>query len=108
MSGLWDRLAVRGEGANPLSAHTVKAVIYLVGRGLFTDAQARTKLDATLRTPLTAPEIADFTAILAVLAGQPSAAAKLDYLERIDALSICAEKGLITTEATWRSELGIA
>ena len=108
MSGLWNRLADRGEMDDPLSAHTLKAVIYLVARGIFTGAQARAKLETRLRTQLTAAEVQDLLAILAVLQGQASAAAKLDYLERVHALAICAETGLMVSEATWRSELGIA
>lgn len=106
MSGLWNRLTDRGEMDDPLGGRAVKAIVYLVGRGLFTGAQARGKLDSTLRVPLTAAEIADLTALLGVLAAQPNATAKLDYLERVDALSICAERKLVT-EAQWRSELGI-
>lgn len=108
MSGLWNRLADRGETGDPLSAHMLRAVVYLVARNVFTPAQARTKLESRLHVALTAAEAQDLSNILTVFQGLGTAAAKLDYLERIHALAICVETGLLTSEATWRSELGIA
>ena len=60
-----------------------------------------------LKTPLDVQSQTDLTNVVTnALAG--SATAKLDYLERWDAVNIAAESGLLTNEATYRSELGIA
>lgn len=107
MAGLWNSIADRSEGADPLSAHLVKAAIYLAARGLFTAVQVRDALNARLRVPLTAAEETDLSAILTA-AQQGTATARLDYLERIDALNIAAEMGVLTSESVWRAQLGIS
>lgn len=106
MSGLYDRIAMRGEGAAPISAHLLKAAMYLAVRGVFTTQQIVTALNAKLSTPLSGADTADLAAIYAQ-ANTGTATAKLDYLERFDALNIAVEMGVLTSEAVWRAQLGI-
>ena len=108
MAGLYDRIAIRGEiNSDPIGSHITKALIYLVARGIVTGAQARTALEAKLRTPLTAAEKTDFTNIVTQIAAQATNVLKLDYVERMDAMNIAIEIGVFSNEARWRSELGI-
>lgn len=108
MSGIWNRVFDRGEMDAPLSSATVWACVYLVGRGVFTGAQARDHLNAQLPSDkqLTAQEITDFNNILTA-AGQGSATAKLDYMLRLQALLTLVEIHMLSNEATFRSELGM-
>ena len=103
MAGIWDRII---PGDDRLSSHLLKAAIYLGVRGVFSDAQIRDALNAQLQTPLDAAAETDLLAVKTA-AATGSAAAKLDYLERWDALNIAAEVGALTSEVTYRSQLGI-
>lgn len=107
MPGLYDRIALRGETQNPISSHLVKALIYLVARGVLTGSQAKAAIEARLRIPLTTAETTDFTNIVAQVGAQGTNLLKLDYCERMDALNICIETGVFANEATWRNQLGI-
>lgn len=107
MSGLWNRITARGEGADPLSSHLVKSAIYLVSAGVFTGQQVLDALNGRLRSPLTAAEIADLSAILSK-SQTWTVTDRLAYIERLDALNIAAEMGVLTSEAVWRSQLGIS
>lgn len=104
MAGIWDRII---PGEDRLNAHLLKASVYLAVRGVFNNAQILAKLNATLTAELDAAAITDLAAVV-VQANTGNATAKLDYLERWDALNIAAETGLLASEATYRSELGIS
>lgn len=108
MAGIWNRVFDRGEMDAPLGSITVWSAVYLVGRGVFTGAQARDHLNATLPSnrQLTAQELADFNNILTA-AGTGSATAKLDYMLRLQALLSLVEQHILANEATFRSELGL-
>ena len=108
MAGLYDRIALRGETSNPIPSHLAKALIYLVARGIVTGAQARTALEARLKTPLSAAEATDFSNIVTQIGAQGTNTLKLDYCERMDALNVSIEMGVFSNEAAWRSQLGIA
>jgi hypothetical protein len=108
MAGIWNRVFDRGEGFAPLASETVWSCVYLVGRGVFTGAQARDAINATLPSDkqLTLQEITDFNNILTA-AALGSATAKLDYMLRLRALLQLVEIHLLSNEATFRSELGL-
>lgn len=105
MAGIWDRIIPSSN--DRLAVHLVKAAIYLRGRNVFTSNQILNGLNSQLTTPLDANAQTDLTNII-TQATTGSATAKLDYLERLDAMNVAVEDGLLTNEATWRSELGIA
>lgn len=109
MAGIWNRVADRGENDAPLGSLQLWSVVYLVGRGVFTGTQAKDHINVTLpaNKQLTAPEATDLNNIL-TQAQSGVATAKLDYMLRLQALLILVESGLLTNEATFRSELGIA
>lgn len=103
MAGIFDRIK---PSEDRLSSHLLKAAVYFRTRNIFTAQQILTALNSRLRNPLDAQSQTDLAAVVTnASAGQ--AAAKLDYLERWDACNIAAEAGLLTSEATYRSELGI-
>lgn len=108
MAGIWNRVFDRGELDAPLGSITVWSCVYLVGRGVFTGAQARDALNATLPSDkqLTAQEITDFNNIL-TSAASGSATAKLDYMLRLKALLSLVETRILANEATFRTELGM-
>lgn len=108
MAGIWNRVFDRGENAAPLSSGVVWAAVYLVGRGVFTGAQARDHLNASLPSDkqLTAQEITDFNNILTA-ASTGAATARLDYMLRLQALLTLVEVRMLANEATFRSELGL-
>lgn len=103
MAGIWERIK---PSEDRLSAHLLKASVYLAVRGVFTNQQILTKLNSTLTAPLDSASETDLANVVTA-ASAGAAAAKLDYLERWDALNIAAEQGLLTSEATYRSQLGI-
>lgn len=103
MAGLWDRIV---PGDDRLGVHLLKAAMYLRVRNVFTTPQILASLNSKLQTPLSAAAQTDLNNIV-TQASAGSATAKLDYLERFDALNVAVEEGLLTNEATWRSELGI-
>lgn len=104
MAGIWDRII---PGEDRLSSHLLKAAIYLRVRNVFTSQQILNALNSRLATPLDSAAETDLLNVV-TQASAGAAAAKLDYLERWDAVNIAAEAGLLTSEATYRSELGIA
>lgn len=104
MAGIWERIKPSNDR---MSSHLLKAAIYLRVRGIFTNQQIINALNSTVTTPLDAAAETDLTTIIAN-AGTGTATAKLDYLERWDAVNIAAESGLLTNEATYRSELGLS
>lgn len=108
MAGIWNRVYDRGELDAPLPSLTVWSAVYLVGRGVFTGAQARDHLNAFLPSnkQLTTQEITDFNNILTA-AGTGAATAKLDYMLRLLALLLMVETQILANEATFRSELGL-
>jgi len=106
MSGIWNRVHRSGVNGDYLSSHLLKAAIYLSVRGVFTNSQIIDALNSGLRTPLSGQELTDLEAML-LNATQGTATAKLDYLERFDALNIAAEAGLLSNESTYRTQMGI-
>jgi hypothetical protein len=108
VAGLYSRIAERDNPSfDAISAHLTKALLYLVVRGVLTGAQAKTALEGKLRVPLTTAETTDFSNIVTQANAQATTILKVDYLERLDALNICVESGVLTNEGTWRSQLGI-
>lgn len=103
MAGLWDRLI---PGNDRVNVHLLKAAIDLRVRGTFNAAQILSVLNAQLTTPLSAAAQTDLTNII-TQASAGTATAKLDYLNKLDALAIAVECGAFTNEATWRSQMGI-
>lgn len=103
MAGIWNRIV---PGEDRISAHLLKAAVYLRVRNVFTSQQILDALNSTLVAPLDAAAQTDLTNVI-TQASAGSATAKLDYLERWDAVNIAAEAGLLTSEATYRSELSI-
>lgn len=103
MAGIWNRII---PGNDRLPAHLLKAAVYLRVRNVFTSQQILNALNSKIVTPLDAAAETDLTNVV-TQASAGSATAKLDYLERWDAVNIAAESGLLTNEATYRSELGI-
>lgn len=104
MAGLWDRI-VPNVG-DRLNYHLLKAALYCRVRGVFTTPQILAALNSQLETPLSSAAETDLANVV-TQASTGSATVKLDYLERWDALNVAVENGLLTNEATWRSELGI-
>jgi hypothetical protein len=84
----------------------VKAAVYLSVRGVFTNQQILNALNSKLTTPLAGQELTDLQTIL-TNANTGTATAKLDYLERIDALNIAVEMGVLTSEAVYRTQAGL-
>lgn len=104
MAGIWNRII---PGEDRISAHLVKAAIYLGARGVFTDQQILNGLNSKLTAPLDASAQADMAAVRTLITNASTTQAKLDILERFDALNIAAEAGVLTSEATYRTQLGI-
>ena len=109
MAGLWDRIVTRGAGASPLPVATVRAVVYLVARGVVSGQQARDAVNSRLgNRPLTFEESADLAAVIAQIGLLPTPIEKIDYVERFDSLNICAEAGILRDESVWRAQLNLA
>lgn len=108
MAGIWNRIVERGENAAPISSDLCQSLVYLVTRGILTAQQARDALNAFLppTKPLTTAEATDLNNMVTAASGG-SATAKLDYQLRLRAVLITAEVGMLTNEATFRSELGL-
>jgi len=104
MAGLFDRITL-GDGTDRVPVHFVKAAVYLQVRGVFTQQQILNGINSKLTAPLDAAAETDLTNIC-TQAATGAAAAKLDYLERLDALNITAENDLIG-ENVWRTQLNI-
>jgi hypothetical protein len=105
MAGIWNRI-VRSEDSDCLSSHLIKSAVYLSVRGVFTNQQILNALNSKLRTDLSGQEITDLGTIL-TNANTGTATAKLDYLERIDALNIAVEMGVLTSEDVYRTQAGL-
>lgn len=105
MSGIFDRIV---PGDDRVSVHLLKAAVYLVTRGAVTAQQMNDKLDASVATPLDAAAKADLAAVRSLISAASGSANKLELLERFDSLNVCVETGLLTNEAAYRSEMGIA
>lgn len=105
MAGIWEHVKV--DAAPRLPAHVLKSAVYCALRGLFTTQQVRVKLEELIGQELSQDAATDLSAVL-TNANVGTAIAKVDYLERWDAMNIAAENGLLTNEATYRSELGIS
>jgi hypothetical protein len=102
MAGIYDRVA---PGRDRIPIHFIKAAVYLQVRGVFTTAQIRDGINSLLETPLDAQAETDLLNIC-TQAAAGTAAAKLDYLERLDALNLITENSFIT-ENVYRTQLGI-
>lgn len=104
MSGIWDRII---PGNDRLSVHLVKAAVFCGADNTFTDGQLLAGLNSRLETPLDAAAQADLLAVRAAISAASTAQAKLLILERFDALNIAVEAGVLTSEATYRSKMGL-
>lgn len=107
MSGIWDRII---PGEDRVNAHLLKASLHLAVYGVFTDAQVLNGLNSRVTMPLDSAAEADLVAIKDALValGTAGSAARLIGLERFDAMNIAAEVGVLTSEATYRAQLGIS
>lgn len=103
MAGIYDRVA---PGGNRISSHLLKAAVYLRSRGVFTSPQILSGLNTATSVPLSAAAEADLNTVL-TNATTGTAIEKIDYLERWDALNIAVEAGLLTNEATYRTQAGL-
>lgn len=105
MAGIWDRIVPSSD--DRCSVHLLKAAIYCAVRNVFTDAQIAAMLDSRLNTPLSNAAKSDLSAVRTAITNAATLQAKIDILERFDALNIMVEMGALTNEATYRSELGL-
>lgn len=104
MSGLWDRII---PGDDRCSAHLLKAAMHLAVYGVFNDSQLLAGINSKLTTALSSAaqtDLANIKTAIAALTGVN----RVVGLERLDAMNIAAEAGVLTSEATWRSNLGIS
>lgn len=107
MSGIFDRVKPGGENADRVSAHLLKAAIFLGSDAVFTDQQIVDALNARVVAPLDAAAVTDLATIRAAVANAATIQAGLRILERFDALNIAVEVGALTNETTYRNKLGI-
>ena len=103
MSGIWNRII---PGDDRLSSHLVKAAIFCGADGTFSDAQILNALNSKIVTPLDAQAQADLVAVRSAIAAAATNQ-KAIILERFDALNIAAEMGVLTSEATYRTKMGL-
>lgn len=90
-----------------MSVHLVKAAVFCGIDGTFTDAQVLAALNSKLQTPLNAAAQSDLMAVRTAITNASTTQAKLNILERFDALNIAVEMGVLTSEATYRSKMGL-
>ena len=107
MPGIFDRIKPAAENGDRVSAHLLKAAIFLGSDAVFTDQQIVDGLNARFATPLDAAAVTDLAKIRAAVTNAATVQAGLRILERFDALNIAVEMGVLTSEATYRSKLGI-
>ena len=81
--------------------------MYLAVRGVFTDQQILDGINAHVTTELDSEAVADLGAIKTNILAGSNTAERLERLERFDAMNICVEMGVLTSEATYRAQLGI-
>jgi len=105
MAGLWERL--KPTATDRVNVHLVVAGIKGFSASIFTAQQVLDALNRHLQTPLTAPEIADLSAIAAQVTAAGTVTNKLVYVVgKLEPVMVAAETG-DCTEAFWRSSLGI-
>lgn len=104
MAGIWDRII---PGEDRVNAHLLKASMHLAAYGVFTGQQILNAINGQLTTPLDAAAQTDLTNIKAALVAL-TGVNRVVGLERFDAMNIAAEGGVLTNEATYRSQLGIS
>lgn len=105
MAGIWER--VKSNADDRVGSHLIDASYVLIHTGTFTTNQVLTAINGTIANPLTASEQTDLNNISTALSNAGSVTNKLVYLEKIKAIFVAAEMGLIN-ETTFRSALGIA
>lgn len=107
MSGIWDRII---PGNDRVPAHLLKAAMHLAVYGVFTNQQLLDGINGAVSAPLDAAALSDLGNIRAAITalGAAGSAARLIGLERFDAMNIAAESGVLTSEATYRAQLGIS
>lgn len=103
MAGIWDRII---PGEDRISVHLLKAAMHLAVFGVFTNQQLLDGINSEVTTPLDQDAVDDLNAIRTAIAAMATQA-RLVALERMDAMNISAEVGVLTSEATYRSQLGI-
>lgn len=104
MAGIWDRII---PGDDRVTSHLLKAAMHLAVFGVFTNQQLLDGINSKITTPLGANAVTDLGAIRTAIAAMATQG-RLVALERFDAMNISAEMGVLTNEATYRSELGIS
>lgn len=104
MAGLWDRIV---PGPDRVPAHLLKAAMHLAVFGVFTDQQVVDALNDKIGAPLSNAALTDLGAIKTAIAAMGTQG-RLVALERFDAMNIAAEGGVLTSEATYRAQLGIS
>lgn len=103
MSGIWDRII---PGEDRCSSHLLKASMHLAVFAVFTDQHIVTGINSKLTTPLSAAAVTDLGNIRTTIAAMTSPN-RMVALERFDSMNIAAEMGVLTSEATYRAQLGI-
>jgi hypothetical protein len=109
MSGIWDRVNRRGENFSPLPGGIITSMIYFVDRGVFTREQMYEALNKYLPIygQLTPEESVDLDNILNVVSAK-SQIEKPEYMLRLELIFVAIEVGMFTSEAKFRSELGVS
>jgi hypothetical protein len=80
--------------------------MHLAVYGVFTNQQLLDGINSRVSTPLDANALADLGAIRTAIVAQTNVN-RVIAIERFDAMNIAAEMGVLTSEATYRSQLGI-
>lgn len=109
MAGIYDRLkpeGPHGDGTDRLNAHLFDSAFLFTATGDFTNQQALSAINSTLNTPLSGDELVDLSDIQSELNSQGTTLSKLVYYEKIAAVAICVEVGVMG-EAAFRSTLKI-
>lgn len=105
MAGIWELVSHANDETSNMPNHLLDAALVLVGAGHFTGAQAIAALESVIGRSFDAAELADLTA-LSALVSTGSTQARLVVMEEIKAAAIAAEAGVIT-ETQYRAVLGL-
>jgi hypothetical protein len=105
MPGIYER--VKQGAPDNITVHTLRAMLHAKVKGVLDGNQIREKIDADLDNPLTAAEITDLSGIVAKMDSLVLPVEKLEYLLWFESVGMMVETGVITSEATMRTQLGI-
>jgi hypothetical protein len=107
---IFDRLkpdGPNGDGTDRVQAHLADAAIFLVADGSFTEAQARSAINAHLETPLAGAELSELNQVLTNIQAEPTLTDKIRYSMRWGHIVMVVESGDLTSEAIFKSVLNI-